>query len=231
MEADETTAAIFDLDGTLFSGHVWHAVVQHHKSRRVNRRWLYTYLAAHMPYWYLYRLGLMSGEQMRHAWSRDMSWTLRGLDERDAAATFEWITDEYIVPLLRQDVVDLLRDHQAQGHRVILLSGSFEGLLAVVGERLGVNEVVGTRLEQRNGRYVGRAVPPICQGQGKLERLQAYASGRGKAVEWVASSAYADSITDLPVLDAVGHPVAVYPDDDLAVLADQRGWPIIGPTS
>jgi HAD superfamily hydrolase (TIGR01490 family) len=230
MEADRTAAAIFDLDGTLFSGHVWHAVVQHHQDRHINRRWLYAYLAAHMPYWYLYKLGLISGEQMRYAWSRDMSWTLRGIDQRDAEVMFAWITDEYIMPLLRQEVVEILRDHQGEGHRVILLSGSFEGLLVVVGRRLGVSEIVGTRLEQLNGRFVGRAVPPICQGRGKLERLQAYVSDPDRAVEWAASYAYADSVTDVPVLEAVGHPVAVYPDDELAALADERGWPIIGVT-
>jgi HAD superfamily hydrolase (TIGR01490 family) len=231
MESDRTTAAIFDLDGTLFSGHVWHAVVQHHKDRRVNRRWLYAYLVAHMPYWYLHKLGLIGGEKMRYAWSRDMSWTLRGIDQRDAEIMFAWITDEYILPLLREEVVDILRGHQAQGHRVILLSGSFEGLLVAVGGRLGVSEVVGTRLEQRNGRFVGKAVPPICQGQGKLERLQAHVSGPDRAIDWPASYSYADSVSDLPVLEAVGRPVAVYPDEELATLADERGWLIIGATS
>lgn len=231
MDSSATTAAIFDLDGTLFSGHVWLAVVQHHKNKQINRRWLYTYLTAHMPFWFLYRLGFISGEEMRHSFSRDMSWTLRGFDQRQATAMFVWITDEYIVPLLRHDVVDRLRGHQAQGHRVILLSGTFEDLLAVVGERLGVNEVVGTRLEQRDGQYVGKALRPICQGQGKLERLRAYVSGAGKTVDWAASFAYADSISDRSVLEAVGHPVAVYPDEELAALARQRGWSIIGTSS
>lgn len=226
-----TTAAIFDLDGTLFSGHVWLAVARHHKSQRVNRRWLYAYIAVHMPLWYLYKLHLMSGERARYIWARDMAWTLRGFDQAQAAAMFAWIADEYVTPLLRPDVVGRLRHHQAEGHRVMLLSGAFEDLLAVIGEQLGVDEVLGTRLEQRNGRYTGQSFPPTCQGRGKVKRLRAYLSGPGKAIDLAASYAYADSLTDLPVLEMMGHPVAVYPDERLAALASRKGWPILGTMS
>jgi phosphoserine phosphatase len=110
----------------------------------------------------------------------------------------------------------------------LLLSGAFEGLLAVVGAHLGIDHVLGTRLVQRNGRYVGRALPPICQGPGKLQRLQAYLAGPGEGLDLTESFAYADSLTDRPVLQAVGHPVAVYPDKELAALADLLEWPILG---
>jgi fatty acyl-CoA reductase len=231
MEAPSSIAAVFDLDGTLFSGHVWYAVVQHHKNKRVNRRWLYLYLASHMPLWPLYKLGIVSNEQSRYAWTRDMGWTLRGFNQARATAMFNSITDEYVVPLLRGDVVERLRHHQAQGHHVILLSGTFEGLLVTIGERLDVDGVLGTRLVQRNGVYSGSVMSPICQGLGKVQRLQDYVWGQGRALDLAASYAYADSITDLPVLEAVGHPVAVYPEEELAVLADQRGWPILGTPS
>jgi fatty acyl-CoA reductase len=230
MGSSVSTAAIFDLDGTLFDGHVWFAVVQHHKTRRINRRWLYIYLAVHMPLWYLYKLRLISGERMRYFWTRNMSWTLRGFDQAQAKALFDWVTDEFIVPRLRSEVVECLRHHQAQGHRVVLLSGSFEGLLATVGQRLGIDDVLGTQLRQHDGRYVGSSILPICQGRGKAVRLRDYCVRTGQDIDLDASYAYADSITDLPVLEAVGHPVAVCPDEELAVLAHQRGWSIIGNT-
>ncbi len=226
-----TSAAIFDLDGTLFSGHVWMAVARHHRRRRVNRRWLYAYVALHMPLWYLYRLHLISGERARYVWAQNMAWTMRGLDQAQVAAMYTWVADAYVVPLLRPDVVERLRYHQDRGHRVILLSGAFEGLLAVVGERLGVSEVLGTRLEQRAGRYTGRALPPVCQGRGKVERLRAYLAGPGQGIDLVASYAYADSFTDEPVLEMVGHPVAVYPDEGLASTADRKEWPILRTTA
>jgi HAD superfamily hydrolase (TIGR01490 family) len=228
MPVSAITAAIFDLDGTLFNGHVWLAVTRHHRSQCVNRRWLYAYVALHMPLWFFHKLHLMSGERARYVWARNMAWALRGFEQAQAGAMFAWIADEYVTPLLRPDVVERLRYHQTEGQRVMLLSGAFEGLLAVVGERLGVDEVLGTRLEQRDGRYTGRALLPVCQGWGKAERLRAYLSGAGKCIDLTASYAYADSFTDRPVLEMVGHPVAVYPDERLAALAGQQGWPVLG---
>ena len=228
---DRAIAAIFDLDGTLLNGHVWLAVSQYHKLNRINRRWLYFYLLAHMPFYYLQRLHLMDVERSRYLWARNMGWSLRGFNQAQAMDLFEWVADEYIMPQLRQDVVRRLRHHQAQGHRTILLSGAFDGLLDVVGERLGVDGALGTRLKQRNGRYVGSPLPPVCQGKGKVERLQAYLSASSEGIDLAASYAYADSLTDQPVLELVGHPVAVYPEENLATLADRRGWSILGTVS
>ena len=230
MSSSANVAAIFDLDGTLLSGHVWSAVAQYQKTRRVNRRWLYVYVGAHMPLWYLFKLRLIRAEQMRALWTQDMSWVLRGFDDSQAATMFQWIADEYVVPLLRPDVVQRLQEHQGKGHRAILLSGAFEGLLVVIGQRLGVTEVLGTRLVQRNGRYVGRALPPICQGKGKAQRLRAYLETPGREIDLAASYVYADSLTDLPLLEAVGHAVAVYPEEELAAVARQRAWPVLGTT-
>jgi len=223
-----STIAVFDLDGTLFSGHVWYGVVKHHKTHRINRFWLYVYLTVHFPLWYMQKLRLLTSERARYLWARDMSWTLKGLGEEQTTAMFAWIADEYITPLLRTDVLVRLRDHQAKGHRLILLSGAFEGLLAAVGARLGVDEVLGTRLKRVDGRYTGASLPPIPQGDGKVERLLAHLSESEQPVELSESFAYADSITDQPVLEVVGHPVAVYPDQALADLALGSDWSIIG---
>ncbi|HIC89732.1 MAG TPA: HAD family hydrolase [Anaerolineae bacterium] len=226
--ASDIPAAIFDLDGTLFTGHTWYGVTRHHRSRHINRHWLYVYLAVHMPWWLLYKLGLISQVRARFAWARDMAWTLRGMSQAEGERMFAWMTDEYVLPLLRTDVVDLWRDHQAQGHRIILLSGTFEPLLAVIGQRLGVDAALGTRLELRNGRYTGHALPPVPQGEGKAQRLQEYLDIDGQGLDLNASFAYADSIADLPVLEMVGHPVVVCPEPALADLAAARGWPQIG---
>jgi len=220
------SAAIFDLDGTLFTGHVWQGLSRYLQRRRRNRLWLYTFMATHMPLGFLYQLHLMDGGQMRLTWSRHMSWMLRGMSVTEGVRAFTWVTDEYVMPLLRPDVAALLREHQARGERVILLSGAFQPLLEIIGERLGVEVAIGTQLEQRDGRYTGRALGPACQGEGKAVRLRAYLAGEGSDVDPGVCNAYADSIFDLPVLETVGHPVAVYPDEELAALAVQRGWPI-----
>ena len=127
---------------------------------------------------------------------------------------------------MRSDVVAVLRDHQAAGHRVIIVSGTMTPLLEHIGRQLGIDDVVGTPLVLRNGRYSGASELPICQGLYKVTRLEAYLSG-GDQVDWSQSYAYADSYTDLPLLERVGYPVAVYPDDKLAAYAREHGWEVI----
>ena len=102
------------------------------------------------------------------------------MSEAEGHRAFVWITDEYSVPLLRSDIVALLRDHRERGDQVVLLSGTFEPLLQLIGARVGALSV-----------------------------------------------AYADSIYDLPVLEMVGRPVAVYPDEELAAVALERGWTVV----
>ncbi len=96
----------------------------------------------------------------------------------EAAAAFVWIAERYVQPLVRPDVKARLREHQAAGHRVILVSGTLAPLLAEIGRLLNVAETVGTPLVLRSGRYSGRCEHPICQGTGKVLRLEAHLRGR-----------------------------------------------------
>jgi HAD superfamily hydrolase (TIGR01490 family) len=219
--------AIFDLDGTLYTGHIVRGVARHHRVHRVKRLPLYVFMASHMALWPLWSLGVVSEATMRELWTRDLSWTVRGWTPEQAATAFVWIATYYVRPLLRPDVMARLRDHQAAGQRVIVVSGTPAPLLAAVGRQLGVEETVGTPLLLRGGRYSGACELPVCQGPGKVSRLEAYLSG-SDGILWAQSYAYADSFTDLPVLERAGHPVAVYPDSQLAAHARAKGWEILG---
>jgi HAD superfamily hydrolase (TIGR01490 family) len=143
-------------------------------------------------------------------------------------ALFERLTDQQIMPSLRGEVVTLLRQHQEQGHLVALVSGTFAPWLEVIAGRLGVAHSVGTPLEVRDGRYTGGILRPFCQGAGKTQRVRTYLAEQGLEVDWAASFAYADSGTDLPLLKAVGSPIAVCPDKILLAHSQAQGWPIIG---
>jgi HAD superfamily hydrolase (TIGR01490 family) len=224
---ERMTVAIFDLDGTLSSGHIVHGVVRHHRLHRVKRLPVFTYMSTHVALWPLWKLGLISEARARELWIRDMGWTVRGWTPQEAAPAFAWIAQECVLPLARPDVVARLHDHQAAAHRVILVSGTMAPLLAEVGSQFGVEETVGTPLVLHAGRYTGASEPPPCHGPGKVSRLEAYLEDSGGSV-WSQSYAYADSCTDLPLLECVDHPVAVYPDAELAAHARTRGWEIIG---
>jgi HAD superfamily hydrolase (TIGR01490 family) len=220
-------AAIFDLDGTLYTGHIGQGIARHHRAHQVKRLPLAVYMAVHMPLWFLQRAGLVSSGVTRGLWTRHMGWTVRGWTVEEAAPAFAWIASQYVQPLVRPDVMARLRGHQAAGHRVILVSGTLAPLLAAIGHQLGVPETVGTPLVLRRGRYTGACELPVCQGPGKVSRLEAYVGDSDDAL-WAQSTAYADSTTDIPLLERVGRPVAVYPDPQLAAHARRRGWDFIG---
>jgi HAD superfamily hydrolase (TIGR01490 family) len=219
------TFAAFDLDGTLYTGHIVRGIARHHLEHRVKRLPLYVYMATHMALWPLWRLGVISELTARRLWIEHIGWTIRGWTIDEAARAFAWIAEQYVLPLVRPDVLALLREHQAKGHRTIIVSGTISPLLAAIGRLLEVEETVGTPPVLKAGRYTGGSKPPVCQGPGKVARLEAHLRGDGE-VSWAEGYAYADSCTDLALLERVGHPVAVYPDTGLAAQARLRGWQI-----
>ena len=222
-------AAFFDLDGTLFTGHIWQGLSLHHRIHKMQRPQLYAYVGIHMAMWPLYLVGLMSRERSWVAWARHMPWTLAGLTLMEGQRVFDWLWAEYVQPQLRDDIVGELRQHQAEGHAVYLVSGTMEPLLERIAQGLGLElgAGIGTRVEVRNGRYTGRAIEPTCMGEGKADRLKLFLA-RHSDIELARGFAYADSITDLSVLEMVGHPIAVYPDEELAAIARRRGWQVMG---
>jgi HAD superfamily hydrolase (TIGR01490 family) len=221
-------AAFFDFDGTLYTGHIWQDLARHHRTARRQLFWLAAYVARNMALWPLYKLGLLGQTTFYGAWGETMGWLLRGWTVKEAQALFEELTAVQILPNLHGDVLARVRQHQAEGHLVALVSGTFAPWLEVVARRLELPHAIGTPLEMHDGRYTGRIVKPLCQGPGKLSRVQAYLAEHEFVVDWPASFAYADSGTDLLLMDRVGHPVAVYPDEVLLAHARSQGWTVLG---
>jgi HAD superfamily phosphoserine phosphatase-like hydrolase len=131
---------------------------------------------------------------------------------------------------LRKAVPDDLRRKilslKAEGCRIILLSGSLQLLVDQLKERLEAEVLIGNDLEVAGGRLTGRKTGIFPYGRMKLDALFQRIDPEG--VDWARSWALADRISDLPVLERVGHPVAVHADRRLRRLAKARGWEIIG---
>ncbi|MDP9240731.1 MAG: HAD-IB family hydrolase, partial [Actinomycetota bacterium] len=118
----------------------------------------------------------------------------------------------------------LIEEHHAAGHDVVLVSSSGEEVVTAIGEMLGVDRVVATRMVEHEGRYTGE-IEFYAYGPNKAEAIRELALAHG--YDLAASYAYSDSSTDLPMLEAVGHPNAVNPDKALRRAAAARGWPIL----
>lgn len=117
----------------------------------------------------------------------------------------------------------LLEQHLAAGDFCILLSASPHELVEDIGRRLGVHRSIGTRAAVEGDRFTGGIDGPFCYGAGKLEALRRSLGD----VDLGDAAAYADSASDLPVLQACGHPVAVNPDRALRRFAATARWPVL----
>jgi HAD superfamily hydrolase (TIGR01490 family) len=130
---------------------------------------------------------------------------------------------ELINPLVYDEAVALFDEHHAAGRDVVIVSSSGEEVVGPIGQMLGVDRVVATRMVVENGAYTGD-IAFYAYGEGKAEAMRELAAQQGYDLD--ASYAYSDSFTDLPMLAAVGHPTAVNPDKALRKAATEHGWPI-----
>lgn len=131
--------------------------------------------------------------------------------------------DSIIDPVIFEEAVSLIDAHQMAGREVIIISSSGTEVVEPIGERLGVDLAVGTQMVIEDDHYTGEILF-YAYGEGKAQAMRDLATERGYNL--AKSYAYTDSITDLPMLDLVGHPNAVNPDDDLRRVATERGWPV-----
>lgn len=211
-------AAVFDLDRTLLAGSSLVALAR-----------------------VMARAGLLSGQQLVSGLAMDQVFRRRGSTDDDVdrlratalrqvagmdVAQLRSLTDdvgrrlsEQVLPGARM----LLRRHQEAGDFVVILSASPQELVEAIANRLGVQRAVGTRAAIDGACYTGTLDGPFCYGAGKVQRLE-QDLGPGSLD---AATAYADSVSDLPVLEACQEPVAVNPDRALNRIAKARGWPVI----
>ena len=117
-----------------------------------------------------------------------------------------------------------MEKHRAAGHVVALVSGATRYVLDPIAAHLGVAHVMHTRMEVKDGVFTGRVERPVCFGEGKIYWLQQLIDREN--LDLARSYFYTDSISDLPLLDLVGHPVAVNPDPLLYREAARRRWPV-----
>lgn len=132
---------------------------------------------------------------------------------------------ERVLPRVYPEVLDRAHAHQKRGEPVYLVTASSQEFADLLAEVLELDGAVGTRSEIVDGRYTGNPGGPFVYGEGKVEAMQELAEEHGLSL--AESTAYSDSISDLPMLRAVGHPVAVNPDRALREVARREHWEVL----
>ncbi|MDX2140480.1 MAG: HAD-IB family hydrolase [Chloroflexota bacterium] len=209
--------AFFDIDGTLITESVWDYFLMQpeiapHK-RAVYMRFLPTFIGR--------KLGILDEARFREAWVQQMARLMRGWSQAQVNALFDRVVTAMGSPF-RSDVSARVREHLAQGERVVLASGMFDGFAQRFAQQLGAEAGLGTKLGFRDGLCTGKIDGRGCAGEQKPEFLRAFLQSRDLS----SAYGYADSFSDVPMLAAVGTPVATYPDDQLRAYARAQGWAI-----
>jgi HAD superfamily hydrolase (TIGR01490 family) len=131
---------------------------------------------------------------------------------------------DIVDPLVFAEAADLIADHKLCGRDVVVVSASGEEIVAPIARALGATHAMATRMVVEDGKYTGD-VAFYCFGEGKAQAIRELAAVEGYLLEHCY--AYSDSITDLPMLEAVGHPTVVNPDRALRKESTSRGWPVL----
>jgi HAD superfamily hydrolase (TIGR01490 family) len=172
---------------------------------------------------FVYHLGGVGEDRMDRM--RDgLARTVIGWDAEQVRGIVAEALFELIDPLVYDEAAALIEEHHAAGRAVVLVSSSGDEIVVPVGKMLGADHVVATRMVVEEGQYTGD-IDFYAFGPFKAEAMRELASEHG----WDLAEcyAYSDSFTDVPMLDAVGHPYAVNPDRGLRREATIREWPVL----
>ncbi len=211
-------AAFFDLDKTIIARASMAAFGHHfYRGGLISRATVVRALASQLVY-----LHLGASEQKLARIRESVLKLTRGWDQREVSRIVRETLDEVVEPIIYAEALELLEQHHASGRKTYLVSASPEEIVQPLAEYLGVDGAIASRaVVDLDGRYTGD-MAFYAYGPFKAEAMRDLATFEG--IDLASSYAYSDSYTDVPMLEAVGHPVVVNPDRVLARLARDREW-------
>ena len=214
------SAAFFDLDKTIIAKSSTLAFSRpFYQGGLINRRSVLRSAYAQ----FVYLVGGADHDQMErmreYLSSLSAGWDVQTVKDI-VAETLHYIVD----PLVYDEAVRLLEEHHAAGRDVVIVSSSGAEVVEPIGEMLGADTVIATQLVIDDGRYTGE-IDYYAYGEAKAAAVRGLADRAG--YDLAGCYAYSDSVTDVPMLESVGHPYAVNPDRAMRKAAAERGWPVL----
>lgn len=212
--------AFYDLDGTLVSSNVvsqylWYA--RNHPN--AGALWRQTRALVRAPKW------LALEKKSRLLFNQVFFQEYAGLRQDWMRANAGRMCEEVLKPALFRGARELVKRDRASGFRTVLISGSLDFAIAPFREDTGFDDAVANQLEFVDGVATGRLIEPVIAGDEKVGAIQRLCATQGS--DPANCRAYSDSFSDVPMLEAVGHPIATNPDKRLRPIALERGWPVL----
>jgi HAD superfamily hydrolase (TIGR01490 family) len=212
--------ALFDLDNTLLAGDSDFEWAQFLIEQGVLDREVYE--AQNQLFFDHYKAGTLD----IHAF---LDFQLKPLSRHPRMVLDQWHAQymiKKIYPMLRASARALVNKHMWDRRVVITATNSF--VTAPIARLFGIEHLIATEPEQRDGEFTGGVSGQPCFKDGKVQRLDAWLAARGETLQSFSKSYfYSDSHNDLPLLQRVTNPVAVDPDDTLRAHAEAQGWPVM----
>jgi HAD superfamily hydrolase (TIGR01490 family) len=214
------TAAFFDLDKTIIARSSTLAFSRSfYQGGLINRRAVLRSAYAQ----FVYLVGGADHDQMERMRAY-LSSMCAGWDVQQVKDIVSETLHELIDPIIYDEAATLIEEHHLAGRDVVIVSSSGSEVVAPIGEMLGADRVIATRMVVEDGRYTGD-IDYYAYAENKASAVRELAEAEGYDLD--GSYAYSDSVTDLPMLEEVGHPFAVNPDRALRKEAVARDWPVL----
>jgi HAD superfamily hydrolase (TIGR01490 family) len=213
-------AAFFDLDRTLIRRSSVLALAPSFRSRGLISR---LDLARSALWQLLFVTRGASAERVRSA-AEDGMKILAGFSVQEMQTLVGDAMEPVLRPLVYAEPLQLIQHHKERGEKVYVVSATLQEIVEHIADDLGLDGAIGSTCEIVDGVYTGKSLR-AAHGEGKADALRTLAAKANLDLD--ASTAYSDSYSDMPFLEAVGHPVAVNPDRRLRRIARARGWPTI----
>ena len=213
-------AAFFDLDKTVIAtSSVMALGGTFYRDGLISKRTIVRGLYAQVVYL------LVGADENKMDRMREAMLTLtKGWDQEHVQELVRETLDDVLSPIIYAEALELIEEHRKAGRKTVIVSSSPVETVKPLGEYLGVDDVIATRARiGPDGRYTGE-LEFYAYAAHKAEAIREMAVDEG--IDLAASYAYSDSITDLPMLELVGNPVAVNPDRELARVAREREWDV-----
>lgn len=213
------TLALFDLDNTLLNGDSDYEWGQFLVSKGLVDP--VAYETENQRFYGQYRAGTL--DILEYS-----AFSFGPLSERsmaELATLHQQFMDEVIHPILPEKSQQLVAQHRAQGHTLVIITATNSFITRPIAHAFGITHLLATEPKIINGRYTREVEGTPCFQHGKVTRLQQWLENRTETL--AGSYFYSDSHNDLPLLEMVDNPVAVDPDDTLRAVAEQRGWHIM----
>lgn len=216
--------AIFDFDGTLYPQETYTVMMNYLKEHPVHSSKYKKFYKALMKPYLAYKMKLYPEGKMK---AKSMQLYLNALKDLSQEEL-----EEYFIEMsngmskdLNQTVVERLKKHLIDGDHVLVVSGAFTTMLNEVTKEYAVHQVIGTEIPYSNGSL--DTEKEIFHIQGIRKNMMIDQALDGYDIDWENSTAYGDSISDISVLELVGNPVAVRPENRLRSIAEERKWEIL----